>query len=192
MTEEVDTADVLEPKSQNFEVVLAPGTDYELKLTQKPLSFFGKMELLSVLGGMVDKAISEGLSVGDLFDVPDREKNKPLDPNDFKEADLFVRAVLKLVQYAPETLLELYCVILGVPRGSRDYVQGRLEEDLTDDQGVAILNNFVDQNWDVMANFFKEKIAPLASKIGSKFQESTSSKPSKATQQSTRRQPKKS
>jgi hypothetical protein len=190
MTESVEpeAIDVLESPAQNYEVTLPESEEGpELTLSQKPLSFFGKMELFSVLGGAVDKALNEGLSISDLFDVPE-DRNA----ESFQEADLFVKAVLKLVKDAPDLLLNLYNVILAVPRGQRDYISSRLEADLDDEQGIAILEHFVDQNWDVMKDFFKEKIMPLTSKIGAKFQESGSSKPSKATQQNTPRRSKKS
>jgi hypothetical protein len=190
MTESVEpeAIDVLESPAQNYEVVLPESEEGpELTLSQKPLSFFGKMELFSVLGGAVDKALNEGLSISDLFDVPE-DRNA----ESFQEADLFVKAVLKLVKDAPDLLLNLYNVILAVPRGQRDYISSRLEADLDDEQGIAILEHFVDQNWDVMKDFFKEKIMPLTSKIGAKFQESGSSKPSKATRQNTPRRSKKS
>lgn len=184
----VDPIEVLEPQAQDFEVVLGEGTDEEIKLVQKPLSFFGKMEFFSVMGKAIDKAISQGLSVADLFDVPDRKEGQTLDPSSFKEADLFVKAVVKLVGEAPELLGNLYCVILGVPRGQREYITERLEEDLTDEQGVRILSNFVDQNWDLMTNFFKEQISPLISKIGGKInQESESSKPLNRSQRRTQK-----
>jgi hypothetical protein len=133
-TVEPEAIDVLEPTAQNYEVVLPESAaEEELTLYQKPLSFFGKMELFSVLGGAVDKALSEGLSISDLFDVPE-DRNAEA----FQEADLFVKAVLKLVKDAPDLLLNLYNVILAVPRGQRDYISSRLEADLDDEQGVAI------------------------------------------------------
>lgn len=184
----VDAIDVLEPKAQEYEVTLPESyLGEEITLKQKPLSFFGKMEFFSVLGGAVDKAVNEGLSITDLFDVPE-DRNAEA----FQEADLFVKAVLKLVKDAPDLLLNLYSVILAVPRGQRDYIKERLENDLSDEDGIAIFDHFIDQNWEVMADFFKEKILPLTSKIGQKFQGSESSKRSKATQPRTPRQSKKS
>ena len=184
-TNEVSPIDALVAPVDNFNIVLSPGTDTELFLQQKPLTFFGKMEFFSVMGNAIDRALSGGLSVADLLDVPDRDSGRPLDASSLKEADLFVKAVVKLVQGAPETLLDIYCIVLGVPSGERFYVKQRLETELTDEQGVAILNNFVDQNWDVMVNFFKDQVSPLVGKISGKLQVSESSKPSTATRQRT-------
>jgi hypothetical protein len=183
----VEPIDALESNAQDYEVVLSENTTEELRLIQKPLTFFGKMEFFSVMGKAVDRALSEGLSVGDLFDVPDRRPGEPLDASAFKEADLFVKAVVKLVSDAPDIFLDMYCVILAVPRAQREYIKERLDEEMTDEQGIEVLNNFVDQNWDVMVNFFKEKINPLVSKVSQKFQPSESSKPSRATRRATQK-----
>lgn len=184
----LEPTEVLEPKASNYRVVLSEGNSNELILIQKPLSFFGKIEFFSVMSSAIDKALSDGLSVSDLLDTPQRTSE--LNEDSFKEADLFVKSLLKLVKYAPDLLFDLYVVFLGVPRGDRDYVIERLRDELTDEQGIGIINAFVDQNWDVLVSFFKEQILPLVSKISKKVagQESESSKPSKATPRTTPKQ----
>jgi hypothetical protein len=156
-----DALEVLEPDVTEREVDLGEGYVY----TQKPLSFFGKIELFSVTGKAVDKALSDGASIGDILgDVPDI--NNPLSTST-SEADVFISAVVKIAEHAPELLKDLYCVILAVPRGERERAK-ELFENLSDDEGIKILEVFVDQNWEVLTNFFKEKILPLSNKIGAK------------------------
>jgi hypothetical protein len=82
---------------------------------------------------------------------------------------VFVKALSKIVESAPELLKDLYLVILSVPKGQREYYALRLEE-LTDEQGMKILDTFVDQNWEVMTSFFKEQMLPLFNKISKKVQ----------------------
>jgi len=145
-----------------------------LTFVQKPLSFFGKLEFFSVMGKALDKAMSgdEGLSLSQLFEVPERSADGSLRPNDFKEADVFVKGLTKIAEQAPEVLLDLYCVILAVPRGSRDYVKDLMQESseeggLSDDDGFGILETFLAQNWEVMNGFFRDRIPALMETVRS-------------------------
>lgn len=158
----------IEPDLEEREVVVGEG-DQALYFTQKPLSFFGKIEFFSVVGKAVEKVLSEGGTLSEILDVPDYDKGAPL-ATSMSEADVFIKAFSKLVQHAPEILLDLYCVVLAVPRGQREYVSLRLEQDLDDETGTQIMDTFVEQNWEVLTNFFKERILPLANKIQKKVQ----------------------
>lgn len=166
------------------------GLDDHLKFTQRPLSFFGKIEVFGALGGAVEKALQGGLSLGEILeDVPDSKSSV----SEFAEADQFIKSIARLVQYAPDFLKELYVISLGVPSGERDYVKMIMElpEDeggLSDDQGIQILETFVSQNWDVLLDFFTKKILPVFNKMTKSDPESVSSKPSKATRRPTQKQ----
>lgn len=179
---EVSVVDQLVPKGQN--VTYQFGLENHLEFTQRPLSYFGKIELISVLGNVLDKALAEGgMSISDLLeDVPVN------DPGALSEADQFIKSIARIVSFAPDFLKELYVIALNVPRGDRDYVKSVMElpEDeggLSDDQGIQILETFVDQNWEVLLDFFRNRIVPLVSRVMNRTvdQESLSSKPSKVT-----------
>lgn len=184
----VPEIDQLVPKAQT--VTYEFGLDGHLKFVQRPLSFFGKMELFSILGTAVEKALSDGgMSLAELLDdVPTSTEADQL-----SEADQFIKSIARLVQFAPEFLKDLYVISLGVKRDEREYVKSVMElpeheGGLSDDQGIQILETFVDQNWDVLVDFFREKILPLISRASSAGPESPSSKPSKATRQRTPKQ----
>jgi hypothetical protein len=166
VTNETDeTLDVLSPSEVYYEI--GEGDD-KLVLVQKPLTFFGKIEFFSVVGKAVQKILIDGGSLSELLETPDFNPDVPLS-NSVSDADVFVKAISKIIEAAPELLSDLYLVILAVPRGQRDYYELRLQE-LTDDQGMQILDTFVDQNWEVMVSFFKEKMLPLYTKISNKVQ----------------------
>lgn len=180
-TQPQDPVEVLVPSAEHKEVTFGTG-DLQMTFVQKPLSFFQKLEVFSVLGSALDKAMSgpDGLTLSDLFDGP-AKAGAELNERNFRDADTFVRAIAKLVQYTPDLLADLYLIVLGVPKGSRPVVKTIMEmpEDdggLSDDQGFQILDTFVDQNWEVMTDFFSERIMPLANKMNSKLQESAPSK----------------
>jgi hypothetical protein len=163
--EEVESPlEILEPEIKEKIITLGTGDD-ELIFTQKPLSFFGKIEFFSVMGKAIERVLSEGGSISEIFDSPD-----DILSSSTKEADLFIKSIAKVVQYAPETLLDIYCVVLAVPRGDRDYVKTRLVDELTDELGFDILDTFVDQNWEILTSFFTEKGLPLFKKITKKLQ----------------------
>lgn len=163
-----ETTEVLETLAPEEVYYKLGEGDTEITLVQKPLSFFGKIEFFSVVGKAVQKILIDGGSLSELLETPDFDPSVPLSSN-VTDADVFVKALSKIIESAPELLKDLYLVILAVPKGQRDYYALRLEE-LTDDQGMQILDTFVDQNWEVMVGFFTEKMLPLFNKISKKVQ----------------------
>ena len=165
-TETVDEIlDTLTPNEVYYE--LGEGDD-KIVLVQKPLTFFGKIEFFSVVGKAVEDILSDGGSLSALLETPNYDPTVPLAAN-ATDADVFVNALSKIIANGPELLKDLYLVILHVPKGERQYVSYRLEE-LTDEQGVQILDTFVEQNWEVMVSFFTERMLPLFNKISKKVQ----------------------
>lgn len=196
-TQTPDVLEELAPSTQVREVTLGTG-DYERVYLQKPLSFFGKLELARILGEALDKAMAgeDGLSLADLWDMPERTEGQ-VTVQDIMDADNFVRGIMKLTSYAPDLIGELYCVALNIPRDRREQFKRLMElpEDeggLSDEAGIGIFETFIDQNWDVLLDFFKNRLMPLFQKMGAKFEIPQSSKPSKSTRQSTRKESKSS
>lgn len=165
---EVKDTDVLEVLAEQ-EVYYEIGEgDNKVVLVQKPLTFFGKIEFFSVVGKAVQKILIDGGSLSEILNTPEYDPAVPIQ-NQVTDADVFINALSKIIESAPELLSDLYLVILNVPKGQRDYYALRLQE-LSDDQGMQILDVFVDQNWEVMVSFFNEKMLPLFNKISKKVQ----------------------
>lgn len=177
----VTELEVLESAVPNYDEEIG-GTIY----TQEPLSFFGKIELFSVLADAVEKALAEGAIISEfLEDLPETAN---LSASSFSEADVVVKAVAKLMKYAPETLQDIFAISLKVKRNERARFFEDIEE-ISDEQAMRILNHFIDQNWDAIMDFFKEQVRPLINNVSQRLQsESTSSKPSKASPRRTRKQ----
>lgn len=172
---EVDNLEALQPKVQTVTYEVGEWT-----FSQKPLTFFGKMELFSVLGAALEKALTD-VSLTEILDVP-LSTNTTV--GDFSDTDSFLKAIATLAQYAPDFLKDVYLITLNVPRDQRLAAGEALENELTDDQGFQILEVFVDQNWKVMVDFFSERISPLLQKITA-ASKSAPSKPSKRSPQRT-------
>ena len=157
-----EAVELIEPAVTAKEVVVGVGEN-KLIFIQKPLTFFGKIEFFSIAGKAVESILKDGGSVYDMLGSV--EDGSALDVTGGGETDAFIRGIALIVQHVPEILPELYCVILNVSRGEREYVKLRLEEDLQDAQGFEILETFVEQNWDILTNFFTQGILPLVQRV---------------------------
>jgi len=171
----VDVVEVLEPSTRVYEVTIGDTLYF-----QKPLSFFGKIEFFSVLGDAVEKALASGTTVTELLEGDVLSGTGG-------DADSLIKGIAKIARIAPELLGDIFAISLGVPRSERVDFKESLEL-LTDEQGNAIINQFVDQNWEAMEDFFSAQ-SNLVKKVSEKMQsKSTSSKPSKATRTRTQKQ----
>jgi hypothetical protein len=150
---------------------------------QKPLTWFGKIEFFSLLGDAVDGLSTEErpLNLGELLGGE-------------ATTDSFVAVLSRIAGQAPEVLQEAYCIWLNVPRGERDWAKWTMEQNMTDEEGMEVIDRFVDQNAEALQSFFGEKGQSLMKKISLKFGLSgpaPSSKPSKRTQPATAQESKK-
>jgi hypothetical protein len=143
------------------------------------------MQWFSLVGDVLDKSMSGegGISVNEILAAPGDPRNG-LSLTDFRDADTFVRAIGKLVVHAPDFILDSYCIWLGVPGHQRPLVKEVMsfpadEGGLTDDQGLEIIEVFIDQNFDALADFFGGKIATLQRRI-SERQEARKNKKGRA------------
>jgi ribonuclease BN (tRNA processing enzyme) len=141
---------------------------------QKPLSFVGKIQFLSYVGEVLDKAMSgqNALQLNSLFDVPVR--GEVLSAADFADAQTFVQAIGKLLIYAPDFLSKSYCIWLRVPEYERDWAIAAMEESLDDEEGLDIIETFIDQNWETLQGFFSEKLPSLSKRLQARYQSSQS------------------
>lgn len=185
--EKVDETEILEPNYSTNYVTFGEG-DAEITFVQKPLTFFGKMELFSLLGESVNKAMKEGeLSLFDIFDVP--EQGLSMNTSDLKEADLFIKAISIILGYAPDFLKDLYCVALHVPKGEREYVKMLMDDPgISDEVALQIMDIFIEQNWEAIYDFFTKKLSPIIKKITSKGRDIPLSKPLNRSQRRTQKQ----
>lgn len=158
-----------EPKSWSF----GP-PDMPLTYVQRRLSFVGKMQWFALVGSVMDKAMSgpEGVSVSELLEGPigQERDTASLTMSDFREADTFVRAIGKLAIHTPSFIVDSYCIWLGVPEHQRPLVKEimALHSDdggLSDDMGLEIIEVFIDQNYEALAEFFTGKLSKLGARI---------------------------
>lgn len=174
---EDDYLDILKPKAEPKTWVIGQG-DYERTYVQKPLSFIAKMQWFSLVGDVLDRALSgpDGMSLGNLFSGPGGGQ---FAPQDFSEADTFVQAVGKLLAVAPDFLVNSYCIWLNVPDYERPGVAEIMmlppdEGGLSDEQGMEIIEVFIDQNYEALDSFFRESLGRLQRRVQTRAQEASS------------------
>lgn len=184
-----DVLNTLRPRAeQRTWTITDPATEGRVETTrtyvQKPLSYFGKMEFFGLVGEVIDKAVSgeNGLRISSLFDVPGR--GGALSASDFRDADTFVQAVGKLLTYAPDFLQKCYCIWWSVPEYERPWVIDVIsrspdEGGLTDDEGIEAIEIFIDQNWEALEGFFRDKISTLRDRVQTRRAEAAESRQSR-------------
>lgn len=189
-----EQTDVIEPKVADNPVVIGLN-ETRMVFIQRPLSFFAKMELFSVLAATVDNLMKgeDGISLDQLLEIPDRTEGE-VTLQDIADAEYFLQAIFKIVAEAPEVLEDVYCIALGVPRGRRDIVKRLMtlpveEGGLNDEDGTRIFETFIDQNAEALVSFFVDHAVPAIKrameKLGPRFRPS---KPSNRTQRRTQKQ----
>lgn len=181
-TEGEDVIDVLVPKARSVQWVF--GMNGQFTFTQRPLSFFAKMQWFSLVGDVLDKALSgeNAMSLNNLLSTPGRPGE--LSMADFRDADTFVQAIAKLLSVAPDFLVKSYCIWLAVPDWQYDIVSeamGRSPEfgGLSDEQGIEIIEVFIDQNYEALDDFFRERLGSLATRVQQRAAEASASRQSK-------------
>lgn len=166
-----DVIDILQPKKDPKAWTVGK-EDYERTYVQKPMSFFAKMQWFSLVGEVLDKALSgeNKMSMNSLLAPPSGARAGSLSVADFTDADTFVQAIGKLLVYAPDFLLDSYVIWLAVPGQEKELAKQIFalpEEDggLSDEQGMEIIEVFIDQNYDALDDFFRKHIVDLRNRV---------------------------
>lgn len=157
-----DVIHILEPRHDHAPVTLRHG-GYTQTYTQKPLTYFGKMEFMSLVGKTLDEAMKgeDGLRLNTLLDTANVTE---LNSGDFEDLDSFLALVSKVAAYAPDFLRDCYLIWLAVPKGQRVWAREALDN-LEDEEGIQIIERFIDQNWEALESFFVVQIRRLIKRV---------------------------
>lgn len=166
-TPEADTPDPVEQAFQDDMNILRPvEVSVEIPgiavVTQKPLTYFGKLEFFGVLGKALQDIMKSGVSVNDLLASlnvdPETEadmRSGNFDMTTFTSFDNLIQIVSTLATAAPQTIKELYLLALGFDRKDWVAVAPHLDQ-MDDETGFLILQTFVDQNGNALQDFFAQ------------------------------------
>lgn len=153
-----DVVDVIEPKVEPKARLLVFDSETR-SFTQAPLSFFNKTKFMGLVGETVDAAMKDGLTVNEVIEGAELAQITKIN-----DIDSFMRLVSKVARYAPDFLKDCYLLWLNVPAGEREWAFKALDN-LSDDEGIDIIETFIDQNWGALESFFLEKMTKIAKRV---------------------------
>jgi hypothetical protein len=147
--------------------------------TQQPLGYMARNRLFALIGRTMSAAIkATGGSVAGMDDIFGAgaggtiiERGKRLTQTDLADASQFFTMAMELVGYAPDFLGEFYSIVLEVPYRERAWFKdvieqaSRPDEDkwgLSEDDGIEMIEIFIDQNYEDIRRFFAERLPRIA------------------------------
>lgn len=178
-----DVLEALDPKYTAKEWTVRDNYNGELMertYTQRPLSFIGKLEFFGLLGSALQNAMKDGVGLNEVMKM---QQTMTAEDSSFDE---ILAVIAQLAQHVPDLVLDSYCSSMAVPQGERPWVKdvwskSEAEGGLSDEDGIEILEIFVEQNTEALKDFFDKKLRKVGDRMKTKFQASGSSKPSKRT-----------
>lgn len=172
-----EVIDTLQPMAAPHLWVIGQG-DLKREYVQRQLSFIGKMQWFALVGEVLDRALSgpNGMSLNSFFNAPQARANAGLTMEDFRDADTFVQAVGKLLSVAPDFLMKSYCIWLAVPDYEWDLAITLMkmpeeEGGLSDDDGLKIIEIFIDQNYEALHSFFTKRLSKLQKRVQARMRD---------------------
>lgn len=185
-----DALEVLEPKAAPKIWIIgkppeAGGNEDEYSIyTQRPLGYFARLRFFSLVSKTIGTAVKAGGGVdlgGDFLNtVDDIRTKRSVDESDFADAGAFIGLAMQLISYSPDFLLECYCLWLDVPVAEKVWAKMVMEQrhdpdnnkwGLTDDQGLEMVEVFIDQNYEDIRRFFAEKVPGLMERVKAREQD---------------------
>lgn len=153
--------EVFEPIAQAVDRVLSYGGQTR-KYVQHEMGFLTKLKffrLLSQTIRMASEDVEGGTSafLDELFSSAAQE--------DTESTNAIFGGILRLVELSPDFIEEAYMYALSVPPEDRAWAQLALEN-LTDDEGLDILEVFVAQNGESIRDFFMKRLRKIGKRLG--------------------------
>jgi hypothetical protein len=161
-------------------------TEYSV-YTQLPLGYMARNRLFSLIGRTFSLAIkATGGNVGGMEDIFGSgagtlvERGRRLGSRDFQDATQFFSLAMELIGYAPDFLSDFYAIVLDVPQGERGWFREVIEQPrrpdddkwgLSEDDGILMIEIFIDQNYEDIRRFFVEKLPRIGKRAAQREQD---------------------
>jgi hypothetical protein len=108
------------------------------------------------------------------------ERTQRLSQRDVADASQFFTLAMELVGYNADFLGEFYAIVLEVPYGERVWFKNVIEQPyrpeddkwgLSEDDGVEMIEIFIDQNYEDIRRFFAGKLPRIAQRARQREQQ---------------------
>jgi hypothetical protein len=191
MSEAEEDLEILVPKTAAKEWKIGSegpdGNGVVRTYIQQELSVLGFAQWTGLVGEFLDKAMSgeNALTLNALLSPPQLpQAGQKLTMQSFQDADVFVHAIGKLVQFAPEFLGKSVCIWLDVPDYEWDLVQALMRQSpasggMSHDMFQEILEIFIDQNYGEINRFFRTRQRQIRARWQARAKEASQSHSSK-------------
>lgn len=155
---EEDVQNIIEPRA-NPRVQALKYSGSEREYIQRPLTLFRKLEFFGLVGETIDAAMEgqDGLRINDIFGGDGVSVG-------IGDLDSFLSAAAKVAHYAPDFLKDCYLIWLDVPKEEKLWAKDALDT-LSDEDGIEIIETFIDQNWESIERFFTERLRSLGKRV---------------------------
>ncbi len=133
--------------------------------TQHEMGFMTKLKFFQLLSGTIRLASedTEGGTSAFLDEI-----FGSLDQSGPSSANAMFGGLMRLVELSPEFIENAYMFALSVPVNERDWAKAALEN-LTDEEGIDILETFVAQNAESIHDFFTKHLARIGKRVATMF-----------------------
>jgi hypothetical protein len=154
---------------------------------QQELSVLGFAQWTGLVGEFLDKAMSgeNALTLNAILSPPQLpQPGQRLTIQSFQDADVFVHAIGKLVQFAPDFVGKSVCIWLDVPDYEWDLVRALMRQSpasggMSHDMFQEILEIFIDQNYAEINRFFRVRQQQIRARWQARAKEASQSRSSK-------------
>ena len=176
--------DILAPKTGAKSWTFGPD-DMQRTYVQRELSVIGSAQWFGLVGEILEEAMSgdHPLSLNSLLSAP-TPRTGQLQVTDFRDADMFVYALGKLLRHSAAFVEKSVCIWLSVPDYEWELVfelmkmspsQGGMSFDMFEE----ILATFIDQNYSEIDRFFRVRFPRLRDRSRARAKEAGQSRSSK-------------
>lgn len=155
---------------------------------QRKLGYMPRIKFFAMVTKTIGSAIKAGgvVNLGDAFDMEEggslRERASKLTNQDFADAGSFMALAMELMSHSEDFLVNCYIMWLDVPKDERNWAKQVLSQSwdpdngrygLKDEDGIKMIEVFIDQNYEDIRRFFVKEIPKLGKRFATRERELT-------------------
>lgn len=183
---EEDPVDLISPSDEPKEWSFVYNKE-ERTYVQAPLSYFGKLELFQLVGTTIKISMlgENPITINSMLGSRDYDEG-------FWNADAMMNIVATLAAFGPDFVQDAYAIFLNVPKNERGWFREAISQSaedggLTDDEGLEIIEIFIDQNLATFKDFFVKRLSETITRAQDQLKQDQATAQSKRSKRTPRR-----